>query len=54
MAKRTHVPLGRAKFHANRCNESWCPPYEWKLHRQFSASRVKNYASCICISSYCR
>jgi len=22
MAKRTHVPLGRAKFHMNRCNES--------------------------------
>ena len=22
VAKRTHVPLGRAKFHVNRCNES--------------------------------
>jgi len=22
MAKRTHVPLCRAKFHVNRCNES--------------------------------
>jgi len=22
MAKRTHVPLGHAKFHVNRCNES--------------------------------